>query len=169
MSIICRLTNLKTDLRLTERCYDDICAIVNEVLQKKNMMVNNFYETKKQIAAHRILVEKIYCCPNECMIYWGNNANATCFYICETSRWRRNSNGDKVLRKQFHYFPLGPRLQRLCASEATARHMRWHADTHGHGPGWACSIPVPPGSGSIWNLSRPVPVPGGSKRFLGGS
>ena len=42
---------------------------------------------------------------------------------------------------------------------------------HDHGPGWAGSVPVPSGFGSIWNLSRPVPVsvPGGSKRFLGSS
>ena len=79
---------------------------------------------KKQIAALGLPVKKIDCCPNGCMIYWGNNANETCCYICETSRWRRNNKGNKVLQKQFHYFPLGPRLQRLYASEATARHMR---------------------------------------------
>ena len=27
-----------------------------------------------------------------------------------------------------HYFPITPRLQRLYASNATARHMRWHAE-----------------------------------------
>ena len=128
MSIIARLTTLKTDHRLTERCYDEFCAIVNEVIPDENTMVNSFYDTKKQIAALGLPVEKIDCCPNGCMIYWGNNANATCCHACETSRWRRNSKGDKVSRKQFHYFPLGPRLQRLYASEATARHMRWHAE-----------------------------------------
>ena len=115
MSIIGRLTNLKTNHRLTERCYDDICATVNEVLLEQNTMLNNFYETKKQIAALGLPVEKIDCCLNGCMIYWGNNANATFYHICETSRWRRNNNGDKVSRKHFNYFPLGPRLQRLYA------------------------------------------------------
>ena len=50
MSIIGRLTNLKTNHCLTERCYDDIFAIVNEVLPKENTMINNFYEIKIQIA-----------------------------------------------------------------------------------------------------------------------
>ena len=76
----------------------DICAIVNEVLSEENTMVNSFYETKKQIAALGLPVGKIDCCPNGCLIYWGNNANATCCYICETSRWRRNSKGNKVSR-----------------------------------------------------------------------
>ena len=44
--------------------------------------------------------------------------------------------------------------------------IQLHILRHGHGPGWS-------GSGSIWNLSRTVPVqvpvPGGSKRFLGDS
>ena len=51
MFIIGQLTNLKIDHRITERYYNDICAIVNQVLPEENTMVNNFYETKKQIAA----------------------------------------------------------------------------------------------------------------------
>ena len=47
MSIIGRLKNLKTDHRIVERCYDDICAIVNLVLQEENTIINNCYETKK--------------------------------------------------------------------------------------------------------------------------
>ena len=43
----------------------------------------------------------------------------------------------------------------------------------GHGPGWAGSVSIPSGFGSIWNLMRTflvsVPTPSGSKRFLGES
>ena len=30
--------------------------------------------------------------------------------------------------KKMYYFPLAPRLQRLFASNATAKDMRWHAE-----------------------------------------
>ena len=55
-------------------------------------------------------------------------------------------------------------------------HIRHHFlnGSDGHSPGWAGSIPVPAlsGSGSTrfhLELDLNVPVPGGSKRFLGGS
>ena len=48
MSIIGLLTNLKTDHCITEGYYDDICAIVNEVLSEQNLIINNFYETKNK-------------------------------------------------------------------------------------------------------------------------
>ena len=35
---------------------------------------------------------------------------------------------DTTPRKLFHYFPLGPRLQRWYAYATTANHMRWHAE-----------------------------------------
>ena len=43
---------------------------------------------------------------------------------CGVSRWIT----DKNPRKQFHYCPLGPRLQRLYASSTTVSHMRCHAE-----------------------------------------
>ena len=43
---------------------------------------------------------------------------------CRVSRWITN----KSPRKQFHYFPLGPRLQQLYASVTTTSHMRWPAE-----------------------------------------
>ena len=33
-----------------------------------------------------------------------------------------------IPRSKIFYFPLTPRLQRLYASKATARHMCWHRD-----------------------------------------
>ena len=71
MSVIGRMASLKTDFRIPERLYDEICQLIIEVLPKDNWMTSNFYNTKKQISALGLLVEKIDCCINWCMIYWG--------------------------------------------------------------------------------------------------
>ena len=61
---------------------------------------------------------------NGCIIYWGSTVSMTQYDDSGFSRWIT----DKSPRKQFHYFPLGYRLQRLYASATTSSHMRWHAE-----------------------------------------
>ena len=69
MSMIGRLANLKSDFRIPERLYDEICRIIKDALPEPNTMTTGFYDTKKQIAGLGLPVEKIDCCTNGCMIY----------------------------------------------------------------------------------------------------
>ncbi|CAO2820388.1 unnamed protein product [Amaranthus hypochondriacus] len=124
MSVIGRMSSLKTDFRIPERLYDELCQFIIELLPKDNRMTTSFYDTKKQISALGLPIEKIDCCVNGCMIYWGPTASMTQCGECGVSRWI----SDNTPRKQFHYFPIGPRLQRLYASATTVSHMRWHAE-----------------------------------------
>ncbi|KAL6561202.1 hypothetical protein OROMI_016803 [Orobanche minor] len=84
--------------------------------------------------------EKIDCCENGCMLYWGDDLNKLCCNICDHPRYKKNRRGGNKRQKtneaykKMYYFPLTPRLQRLYASEATAEDMRWHA-THESEPG----------------------------------
>ena len=70
-SMIGRLTNLKSFFRIPERLYDEFFLIIKEALPEPNTMTTGFYDTKKQIARLGLPVEKIDCCTNRCMIYWG--------------------------------------------------------------------------------------------------
>ncbi|KAG8481745.1 hypothetical protein CXB51_026629 [Gossypium anomalum] len=82
---------------------------------------------------------KIHSCPNDCMLYWGDQKNQQSCHVCGKSRWM-NSNTEDVntdeggaqLRKKpvkvLRYFPLIPRLQRLFMSSKTAESMTWHND-----------------------------------------
>ncbi|OIT20623.1 hypothetical protein A4A49_63398, partial [Nicotiana attenuata] len=105
---------------------------------------NSFYEAKKTISKLCLDYIKIGACPNDCMLFWGNDANEeTCKY-CHTSRWKPNKNrnedlvsatGKKKTKKKtkkpakiLRYFPLKPRLQRLFMCSKIAKYMRWHAE-----------------------------------------
>ena len=61
--------------------------MIIEVLPKDNRMTFDFYDTKKQISALRLPVEKIDCCINGCMIYRGQTASMTQCDDCGVSRW----------------------------------------------------------------------------------
>ncbi|XP_059288082.1 uncharacterized protein LOC132041388 isoform X3 [Lycium ferocissimum] len=133
LSAVARLLHIKAEHHLSERCFDDICQYLNEIIPPDNLMPKNFYETKKLMRGMNMPVEKIHSCVNACMIYWGEDSELIYCKFCSHPRYkpskqRSNSKRNLVPFKQMYYFPLTPRLQRLYASEATASHMRWHAE-----------------------------------------
>ncbi|XP_070019575.1 uncharacterized protein [Nicotiana sylvestris] len=101
---------------------------------------DSFYEANKTIKKLCLDYIKIDACPNECMLYWGDDANEeTCKYY-HISRWKPNERGNnhhvpatskkkkKKPAKILRYFSLKPRLQRLFMCSKTAEHMRWHTE-----------------------------------------
>nr|GMD39345.1 uncharacterized protein LOC109190361 [Ipomoea batatas] len=105
---------------------------------EQERLPDSFYEAKKTINRLSLNYVKIHACPNDCMLYWGDDkATETC-KVCHTSRWKQpkgKNDGDvrcgskfkKKPSKVLRYFPLKPRLQRLFMSSKTAEYMRWHA------------------------------------------
>ena len=106
---------------------------MSELLPSDNVMIDSFYSTKKLVQGLGLHVEKIHCCINGCMIYWGEDSELASCKFCHHPRFRRPMRGShkqktNVPYKKMYYFPLAPRLQRLFASNATAKDMRWHAE-----------------------------------------
>ncbi|XP_052116462.1 uncharacterized protein LOC107484265 [Arachis duranensis] len=99
---------------------------------------SSFYEAKKTILKLGMNYEKIHACPNNCMLYWGEDKEKEMCKVCNRSRWKLDTKGGeiqesndgnirkKVPAKVLRYFPLKPRLQRLFLSSKTAEAMRWH-------------------------------------------
>ena len=141
MSAVARLLHMKSEHHFSERCFDDFTQFLQEVLPEDNKMVDNFYRTKKLVQGLGLPVEKIDCCKNSCVIYWGEDADLTSCKFCNHPRFKNKRDSGKpnkyVPHKMMYYFPLSPRLQRLYASEATAAHMRWH-DEHQQDDGTMC-------------------------------
>ena len=127
MSTVARLLHMKSKHHFSERCYDDFIRFLREVLPDDNKMIDNFYRTKKLVQDLGLPIEKIDCCNNNCMIYWGDDSALTSCKFCNHPRFKRKRGSEKhkkkVSFKRMYYFPLSPRLQRLYASEATATHM----------------------------------------------
>ena len=141
MSAVARLLHMKSKHHFSERCYDDFIRFLREVLPDDNKMIDNFYRTKKLVQGLGLPVEKIDCCNNNCMIYWGDDSALTSCKFCNHPRFKRKRGSEKhkkdVSFKRMYNFPLSPRLQRLYALEATATHMRWH-DKHIQEDGTMC-------------------------------
>ena len=89
MSIIGRMASLKMDLYISKKLYDQIYQLIIAVLPKDNRMTSIFYDTKKQISALGLSMEKIECCLS--MIYFcPNTASMTQCDNFGISRWIKN-------------------------------------------------------------------------------
>ena len=56
---------------MTEKIYDDVMQVLKDALPPHNKLVGSFYETKKFASDLGLPCEKIDCCINGCMLYWG--------------------------------------------------------------------------------------------------
>ncbi|XP_039138725.1 uncharacterized protein LOC120276047 [Dioscorea cayenensis subsp. rotundata] len=131
LSVVARLMNLKAEHHFSERLYDDFCQLMKECLPTDNVMVDGFYETKQLVRGLGLPVEQIDCCKRGCMLYWGEDSELTTCKFCDHDRFKKgridtDSRKANIAYKKMFYFPLTPRLQRLYASNATAKHMVWH-------------------------------------------
>ncbi|XP_020097622.1 uncharacterized protein LOC109716524 [Ananas comosus] len=137
LSFIVRLLQIKCLGGWSNKSFDMLLKLLKEVLQAGETLPSSFYETDKIIKDLGLGYEKIDACPNNCMLYRKEFANASLCHVCGASRWKtieskvsikksKEKHGHKVSAKVLRYFPLKPRLQRLFMSSKTASYMRWH-------------------------------------------
>ncbi|XP_019239593.1 PREDICTED: uncharacterized protein LOC109219589 [Nicotiana attenuata] len=129
LEVVSRMLNIKMENSLSQRGYDQMMQLFKDVLPKDNIVLDNYYQTKKLVRSLGLPVKKIDCCNSGCMLYWGEDEGLTSCKFCGYERYKRRVGSRKrklVPYKKMFYFPLIPRLRRLYASHATAADMRWH-------------------------------------------
>ncbi|XP_060210987.1 uncharacterized protein LOC132638006 [Lycium barbarum] len=138
LEFLLKLYQIKCSSGLSDKGMTMILDILRDAFEFARIP-NSFYEAKKTIKKLSLDYIKIDACPNDCMLYWGDDADEETCKHCHVSRWKpnrkRNTNHvpakkkkqKKMPAKILRYFPLKPRLQRLFMCSKIAEHMRWHA------------------------------------------
>lgn len=112
LSLVVRLMSLKAENHMSERYYDQLTELMKEILPQDNLVPDNFYSTKKLLRGMGLPVEKIDCCPNNCMIYWRADSELVSCKFCNTSRFKDTSResgrckNKNVAAMKTYYFPL---------------------------------------------------------------
>lgn len=133
LSFIIRLYLFKCTYGISNVAFTSLLELLREAFPYANIP-SSFNAAKNIIKDLGLDYEKIHACPNDCMLFWGNNEEAKLCDVCGASRWKVDENseqtnsfkGHQVPAKVFRYFPLKPRLQRLFMSPKTAESMLWH-------------------------------------------
>ena len=138
-SAIIVLFQLKTLCGWTNKSFTMLLQVLMDMLPSDAKLPKDHYEAKKIVRGLGLGYEKIYACPNDCMLFWKENVNIEACPCCKVSRWKTNeasvtgnnvssSKGNKKAAKILQWFPLKPRLQRLFLSPDLASSMQWHVN-----------------------------------------
>ncbi|XP_016165194.1 uncharacterized protein LOC107607806 [Arachis ipaensis] len=140
LSFLVKLYHIKCMCGVSDKAMTMILDLLRDAFEQAKLP-NTVYEARKTIRKVGIEYAKIDACPNDCMLYRGDDANLTRCKKCGCSRWKQKTkkgsilrlnvpvkrNGKPIAAKTFRYFPLIPRLQRLFMCSKTSSDMLWHS------------------------------------------
>jgi len=141
LSFLLKLYHIKCLCRMTNKAMSMILELLADAFDYAKIP-SSFYEAKKIINKLGLHYTKIDACPNDCMLYYGEDKDREFCMKCNESRWKKTKKSNsivgvtkrqkKVPAKVLRYFPLKPRLQRMFMSSKIAEHMQWHASRSTH-------------------------------------
>ncbi|XP_073120780.1 uncharacterized protein [Henckelia pumila] len=88
LTFLVELFQLKVSGKWSDKSFTTLLDFLRRVLPPEAKVPNSFYEAKKQISNLGLHYEKIHTCPNDCMIYWGEDVNEQVCKVCNLSRWK---------------------------------------------------------------------------------
>ncbi|KAL0385056.1 UNVERIFIED_CONTAM: hypothetical protein Sradi_2899900 [Sesamum radiatum] len=126
LSFLARLLHLKVLCRWSNHSFNLLLELLRDTFPDNVDLPANYYEANKITTELGFTCEVIDACPNNCMLFRGEDSRLDHCEICGEGRY--NDEAKRVARKRMRYFPLKPRLQKLFMSSKTASLMRWHAE-----------------------------------------
>nr|ABA99466.1 transposon protein, putative, CACTA, En/Spm sub-class [Oryza sativa Japonica Group] len=124
---------------VSDKAFGDLLKLVKNILPGGNKLPETTYEAKKIVCPLGLEVQKIHACPNDCILYRGEEyENLEACPVCKALQYkiRRDDPGEvdeqltkkRIPAKVMWYFPIIPRLRRLFRNKGNARMLRWHAE-----------------------------------------
>ncbi|KAF5468687.1 hypothetical protein F2P56_012824 [Juglans regia] len=128
LSFIVKLLHIKTIGGWTIKSFNMVLQLLKSAFPDIQLP-NTYHEARRLEHGLGFSYVKIDACPNDCMLFWKDDADKETCSKCNESRWvsSRRKKG-KIPQKVCRYFPLKPRLQRLFMSKNIAKSMRWHKE-----------------------------------------
>ncbi|XP_041011471.1 uncharacterized protein LOC121255261 [Juglans microcarpa x Juglans regia] len=130
LSFIVKLLHIKTLGGWTVKSFDMVIKLLQAAFPDA-LFPDSFNDARRLERGLGFSYKKIHACPNDCALFWKENAEFNECPKCNASRWiTSTSNHQRIPQKVLRYFPLKPRLQKLFMSKKTAQAMRWHLEEH---------------------------------------
>ncbi|KAL6547459.1 hypothetical protein OROMI_023180 [Orobanche minor] len=137
LSFLLRLFQLKSMCHWSAESLSMLLELLADAFPHIAEFPSSYYEGKKIIKDLGLGYEKIDACPNNCILYWGENSTKEECHVCHASRWKTIKGKEGKSNENLHtkhgeaakvmrYFPLIPRLRRIYMSPKTAEDMIWH-------------------------------------------
>lgn len=86
---ILELLQLKETNGTTDKGFNDILRLIKTFFLEGNKLPSSTYKAKEVVCPFGLEVQKIYACPNECILYRGEeNKKLQVFLVCKESRYK---------------------------------------------------------------------------------
>ena len=105
--------------------------LLKDAFPEGETLPGSMIKARKIVDGLGLKFEKIDACPNDCMLFWKENASATECTICHASRWKEHKGQeDGVVKRRkkaipakiLRYFLLKPSLKNCSCQVNGQRH-----------------------------------------------
>ncbi|XP_042946147.1 uncharacterized protein LOC122279527 [Carya illinoinensis] len=128
LSFIVKLLHIKTIGGWSIKSFDLLLNLLRSAFP--NALLPRSYEESRSLQRGLgFNYHKIHACPNDCVLFWKENADKDECPKCKAPRWLADAQGNRLIpQKVLRHFPLMPRLQRIYMSTKISADMRWHKE-----------------------------------------
>jgi len=140
LDAIVRLMAVKSQFNLGRDTFDVLFTVIGSLLPEDHILPKSMYEAQKLLRALKMPYEQIHACPNGCIIFGKEHAEAKYCPNCRSSRFVEVDSGDgqkrqlTVVMKILRYLPPIQRIQWLFMTEESAKQMTWHKNGTRYNP-----------------------------------
>ncbi|KAF5459683.1 hypothetical protein F2P56_019609 [Juglans regia] len=146
LSFIVKLLHIKSIGGWTVKSFDMVIKLLQAAFPNA-LFPDSYNDARCLQRGLGFSYKKIHVCPNDCALFWKENASLNECPKCNASRWTVcTSKQRRIPQRVLRYFPLKPRLQRLFMSKKTTQAMRWHLEARVEDP----TCMRHPADSSVW-------------------
>lgn len=128
LSFVVKLLHIKSIDGWSIKSFDMLLDLLRSAFPDA-LLPQSYEESRSLERGLGFKYHKIHACPNDCILFWKENATLNECPVCKASRWMPNIHGAREIpQKVLRHFSLKPRLQRLFMSAEIAGDMRWHKE-----------------------------------------
>ncbi|XP_042960740.1 uncharacterized protein LOC122295688 [Carya illinoinensis] len=136
LSFIVKLLHIKSIGGWSIKSFDMLLDLLRSSFPDV-LLPQSYEESKSLERGLGFNYNKIHACPNDCILFWKENAALNECPVCKASRWIPNMHGSRIIpQKVLRHFSLKSRLQRLFMSTKIAdpRNVRLRLASDGFTP-----------------------------------
>ena len=89
LSIALRMLSIKSDYNMPHGYFDEMMMLLKKTNLKGNLVLPNFYKSKKLVSKLGLRQKKIDCCINGYILYYKGDENERSCKFCGAPRYKR--------------------------------------------------------------------------------
>jgi len=105
LSVVLSLVNVKAEYGWSDKSFSSLHQVVHDMLPNKNTLPKSYYQAKKILCLMGMKYQKIYACPNDCILYRHEFEEMQKYPRCGLSRFHTLISSENLHLLTFGFLP----------------------------------------------------------------